>query len=119
VISREQLASFAAKVAALAERKDATAQTIMDAAAVDLAELAEATARRLELDKPFDVSYSGGVFKSRRLLTRFTANLAQRLPHATVVAPRFGPDLGALLLAYRQAGKRLTPALLGNLKMSS
>ncbi len=114
-LSRERLASFAAKVAALAERKEPTAQTIMDSAAADLAELAEATALRLNLDKPFNVSYSGGVFKSRRLLAGFTANLAQRLPHATVVAPRFGPDLGALLLAYRQAGQRLTPTLLKNL----
>ena len=87
----------------------------MDIAAADLAELAEATAKRLELDKPFNLSYSGGVFKSHRLLAGFTANLAQRLPHATVIAPRFGPDLGALLLAYRQAGKRLTPTLLKNL----
>ncbi|NOT61536.1 MAG: ATPase [Acidobacteria bacterium] len=119
-ISRERLASFAAKVAALAERKEPTAQAIIDRAAADLAELAEATAKRLALDEPFNVSYSGGVFKSRRLLAGFTANLAQRLPQATIVAPRFGPDLGALLLAYRQTGKRLTPKLLDALaKMSS
>ena len=115
VISRERLASFAAKVAALAERGEVTSQKIMDGAAADLAELAEATAHRLALDRSFNVSYSGGVFKSRRLLAGFTANLAQRQPHATVVAPRFGPDLGALLLAYRQMGKRLTPTLLKNL----
>ncbi len=118
VISRERLASFAAKVAALAERREPTAQAIMDSAAADLAELAEATAKRLALDKPFNVSYSGGVFKSRRLLAGFAANLAQRLPHATVVAPRFGPDLGALLLAYRQAGQRLTPTLLKNVSVA-
>ena len=115
VISRERLASFAAKVAALAERKETTAKAIMDAAAADLAELAEATATRLALDKPFNVSYSGGVFKSRRLFAGFKASLAQRVPYATVVAPRFGPDFGALLLAYRQAGKSLTPTLLKNL----
>jgi N-acetylglucosamine kinase-like BadF-type ATPase len=119
-ISRERLASFAVKVAALAERKEPTAQAIIDTAAADLSELADATAQRLGLTKPFHVSYSGGVFKSRRLLAGFTANIAQRLPQATVVEPRFGPDLGALLLAYRQAGKRLTPKLLDALsKMSS
>lgn len=114
-ISRERLAGVTVKIAALAERGEPTAQAIIDTAAADLAELAEATALRLGLSHSFHVSYGGGVFKSRRLLAGFTATLAQCMPHATVVAPRFGPPIGALLLAYRQADRRLTPGLLNNL----
>jgi hypothetical protein len=34
------------------------------------------------------------------------------LPDAEIIPPRFGPDVGALLLAYRQAGKKITATLL-------
>lgn len=118
LLSREQLASFTARVAALAERGEPTAQLLLNQAAADLAELAEAVTLRLGAPQPLPISYSGGVFRSRRLLARFTAELAQRLPDAPVSAPRFGPAVGALLLAYRQAGRRLTSALLAQLTVS-
>ena len=115
-ISRDQLAGFAAQVAALAERGEASARTIIDQAADDLAELAEAVTARLPSPRPLDISYHGGVFNSPRLFAQFTAALARRLPRARLVAPRFGAAVGALLLAYRQAGQEITPRLLAQLK---
>jgi N-acetylglucosamine kinase-like BadF-type ATPase len=115
-LSRDELAIFAIQVGKLAERGDGTARSLMDKAAHGLVGLALATVRKLKLEqKPLSISYGGGVFKSRRVLARFTAELAVELPQALVIAPRFGPDIGALLLAFRQAGKKLTPKLLDTL----
>jgi glucosamine kinase len=114
-ISRDQLAAFAVRLAALAQRGEKTAQALIDQAAGDLAELAEATVKRLNTPRQLDISYGGGVFRSKRLFKRFIAEIEKRLPEARIVAPRFGPDVGALLLAYRQAGKRITQRLLTNL----
>jgi N-acetylglucosamine kinase-like BadF-type ATPase len=119
VISRDQLAACAARVAALAERGEPTAQSLIDQAAGDLAELAEVAVKRLNAPRPLDIAYGGGVFRSKRLRQRFIAEIEKRLPAARVVAPRFGPEVGALLLAYRQAGKPITARLLANLAASS
>lgn len=116
-ISRDRLASFAARVGRLAERGSEAALEILDDAARELAEMAAAAAARLEVgDAPVMVSYGGGVFRSRRLLRRFTAEVIGRVPRAAIVAPRFGPEVGALLLAYREAGKMITRALLANVE---
>ena len=120
LLSRDELAAFAAGVGKLAERGDGTARGLMDKAAWGLIGLAMATVRSLKLErKPVRISYGGGVFKSRRLLARFTAELTVELPQAQIVAPRFGPDVGALLLAYRQAGKKITRTLLENIAQTS
>ncbi|HMV49009.1 MAG TPA: BadF/BadG/BcrA/BcrD ATPase family protein, partial [Blastocatellia bacterium] len=116
VLSRDQLASFAARVGELAEHGDGTARGLIDKAAIELFRLVMMTVRKLGLEsQPLEISYGGGVFKSRRLLARFTAEISVELPLAQVVAPRYGPEIGALLLAYRQAGKKLTPKLLDSL----
>src|SRR5262249_44367381 len=100
LLSRDELASFAARVGNLAERGDGTSRGLMDKAAWGLIGLAMTTVRRLKLErKPVNISYGGGVFKSRRLLARFTAELTVELPQAQIVPPCFGPDVGALLLA--------------------
>jgi N-acetylglucosamine kinase-like BadF-type ATPase len=117
-ISRDQLAAFAARLAALAERGEKTAQTLVDQAARDLAELAEATIKRLSVARPLNVSYGGGVFRGKWLLRRFVVEVENHLPGMRVVVPRFGPEVGALLLAYRQAGQRITKQMLGNLAES-
>src|SRR5262249_11464666 len=106
-ISRDQLAAFAVRLAALAERGEKTAQALIDQAARDLAGLAEVTIKRLSVPRSLNVSHGGGVFRSKRLLKRFVAEVEHRLRGTRVVAPRFGPAVGALLLAYRQSGKQI------------
>lgn len=115
-LSRDRLASFAARVGKLAEQGDDLACGLIDKAAYELARMAMVIARRLGLtQKLVNISYGGGVFNSRRLLARFAAEITIELPHSRIVAPRFGPEVGALLLAYRQMGKKINAALLANI----
>jgi N-acetylglucosamine kinase-like BadF-type ATPase len=121
-ISRDRLASFAASVGKLGDRfgrrgegKDQMARVILDDAAEALAGMAIATVAELGLhlnDNTARVSYGGGVFKSGRLRQVFVDEVKMELPDAEIIPPRFGPDVGALLLAYRQAGKKITATLL-------
>ena len=113
-LSRDRLASFAAKVGRLANRKDPAAVEILDVAAEALADLAIACVARLGLRRA-TISFGGGGFKNRVLLEAFAGMVLSELPEAEIVPPRFAPEIGALLLAYRQAGKKLTPKLLGNI----
>ncbi|MBL8203537.1 MAG: ATPase [Blastocatellia bacterium] len=116
VISRDQLASFTTRVDRLAKQGDEIALGFLQQAAADLAELAEATAIRLGATRRrMQVSYGGGVFNSKLLLRQFKNGVKELLPKAHVVAPHYGPDIGALLLAYRNADKKITKQLLKNL----
>jgi N-acetylglucosamine kinase-like BadF-type ATPase len=116
-LSRDKLASFATRVGKLAERSETAAEEIVDHAACALAEMAVVTALRLDFaQRPIYISYGGGVFKNARLLTRFAAEVSIWLSRTQIVKPRFGPDIGALLLAYRQAGKKANEKLLANIE---
>jgi N-acetylglucosamine kinase-like BadF-type ATPase len=116
-LSRDGLASFARRVGRLAELGIAAAEEILDHAACALAEMAVVAAIRLDFSsRPIHISYGGGVFKNTRLLTRFAAEVSIWLSRTQIVKPRFGPDVGALLLAYRQTGKKLTTKLLENIE---
>ncbi len=116
LISRDHLASFAAQIGRAAERRPGASRQIIDRAALELANLALVTVRRLGLtDRPVNISYAGGVFRNQRLLNQFTAHLANDLPLASLTPPRFGPEIGALILAYLGAGRRLTAGLVGNI----
>ncbi len=116
-MSRDKLARVAARVGKLAERGEPVAEEIIDHAACVLAEMAVVTAIRLDFSsRPIRISYGGGVFKSARLLTRFAAEVSIWLSRTQIVKPRFGADAGALLLAFRQAGKRVTTKMLANIE---
>jgi N-acetylglucosamine kinase-like BadF-type ATPase len=118
-LSRDRLASFAPRVGKLAEQGETPAEEIIDHAACALAEMAVVTALRLDFaQRPIYISYSGDVFNNTRLLTRFAAEVSIWLSRTQIVKPRFGPDVGALLLAYRQAGKKANARLLANLEDS-
>lgn len=113
-LSRDKLASFAARVGKLADRKDPASVEIIEVAAEALAEMAIACANRLGLYTG-RISFGGGVFKSKLVLKLFVEIVSAELPDAEIVLPRFGPEIGALLLAYRQAGRKITPKLLANI----
>lgn len=119
-ISRDRLASFTAEVARLGERHSGSAREILDEAARSLADLAILAVERLGHLAPLpDVAYGGGVFRSERLRTIFAQSLESRFPGIQVRPPRYGPEIGALLLAYRGAGKRLTPTYLQTIEASA
>ena len=54
------------------------------------------------------VAFAGGVFADRAFSERVTAGVLQKLPAAEIVQARYEPAYGALLLAYREHGLRLT-----------
>jgi len=116
LITRERLASFTSQVNRLARDGNETAIAILWKAALQLAEMVQMAAGCLNgrsADRQLArISYGGGVFKSRILFAEFSRSLKTALPQAEILKPRFGPDIGALLLAYRQGGINLTETLL-------
>lgn len=116
-LTRDRFAAFAARLASRALRHAGAARELLDAAALELAQLAVTTAERLGVTtRSVDISYGGGVFKSSRLRLKFAEALAARLASPHIIPPRFGPDIGALLLAYRAADVAITPTLLRNIE---
>jgi hypothetical protein len=63
-----------------------------------------------------DVEGVGGAFRGELLSEFFADELKKRLPGVRIIAPRFDPAIGALLLAYRAAGREVTERLLLNLE---
>jgi len=112
-LTRDRFAAFAARLASRAQRHAGAARELLDAAAQELAQLAAITAEQLGVStRSVDISYGGGVFKSSRLRLKFAEALPTRITSPRLLPPRFGPDIGALLLAYRAADVAITPSLL-------
>ncbi len=105
---RPRLASLSLLVNHAAESGDPVALQILDSAAHELALLAIAVRGQLfSAEETARVTYSGGVFQSRILLGRFCDWMASEAG-VRVTAPVFpndGPAIGALLEAYRAAGR--------------
>ena len=104
---RPRVASLSILVNHAAEIGDPVALEILDDAARELALLAVAVRGQLfEAEEAMRVSYSGGVFGSRILLTRFRDWMGSEAG-VRVTAPVYGPAIGGLLEAYRAAGHPL------------
>ncbi len=104
---RSRVASMAPLVDQEAVKGDAAAIDILEEAAECLMTLAAMSLRQLFADNVRAVvSYSGGVFRSTRLLDHFRKKL-QAMKKTTVVPPVYGPAAGALIEAYRAAGAPL------------
>jgi N-acetylglucosamine kinase len=106
---RSRVATLAPLVDRAAVAGDAVAREILNGAAIQLAMLAGSV--RGQLWQPGDrieVAYVGGVFHSDLLREKFRL-LVEMQPGCRCAAPLHGPERGALLAAYRQAG--LNPEL--------
>lgn len=114
-IPRAQVATFAPLVLSLAAQSD-DARFIVSQAADALAALAASCARRLHGNRrvigvPVQVAFCGGLFEHALFGRRVIAQLADRLPEATVIPARHPPETGALMLAYREVGATIPPGL--------
>lgn len=110
--SRSRLAQYARLVSTAAAEGDAQSAALLARAGEELALLAVGIARQLPWPEgaTIPVSYTGGVFEAGAAVTDALRNgLARALPPARLVAPRFGPELGAVMAAARLAGARLMP----------
>jgi N-acetylglucosamine kinase-like BadF-type ATPase len=115
---RAKVAALCRIVAAAAELGDPHAVAIFADAGDELAQLIEATWRRLGggADEAADVSYSGGVFASGSLITDPLRDaLARRPGEFTLRRPRYAPRVGAAIHAARLHGTPLTARALARL----
>ena len=109
---RQRVAGLAKIVDRIAEEGDPTAIGVLHSAARDLALHVGAVRRQLWAEgEHARVAWVGGVFRSAILLERFRALVC--LEENTICeAPRHGPAVGALLLAYKAAGVHAASAAL-------
>lgn len=115
-ISRDEIASLAKRAhEAAAEGNETIRQQIIYGVGV-LAESVCSVAQRLNFNDEFPVAGVGGMFRAKLTNECFEKILGEKLPAAKFVKPRFGPVIGALLLAYRQAEIEITEELLRNLE---
>lgn len=101
---RERVAAFSRLVDRIARDGDTAAREILFAAAQQLATLASAVrAQIFDGIAPCRISYSGGVFRSELLRSRFRMLMELDVGNC-VSEPVYGPAAGALIEAYRAAG---------------
>ncbi|NLG68107.1 MAG: ATPase [Firmicutes bacterium] len=115
-LDRPAVARLARLVAVAAREGDPAALTIYVQAARELCGLAVAVAEALSMEGP-SVYYSGGVFEAGRpLVEPFESAVRASLRGANVAPAHHPPLVGALLMAYRQVGYTVSPALLARLR---
>jgi N-acetylglucosamine kinase-like BadF-type ATPase len=106
---RPRVAALAPVVGRAATAGDGVALEILNGAAIQLAMLTGAVRPQLwQPGEGVEVAYVGGVFRCDPLREKFRL-LVEMEPGLRCAAPLHGPDRGALLEAYRQAG--LNPQL--------
>ena len=76
----------------------------------------ESVRLQLNFTKNFPVSGTGGMFRGVYFRERFQTVLSKIAPAANFALPRFGPAIGALLVAYRQAQVAIDSDILFNLE---
>lgn len=104
---RQRIAGLARIVNRIAEEGDPLAIGVLHNAARDLALHVGSVRRQLWSDgETAQVAWVGGVFRSTLLLDRFRT-LVTLEENTTCAAPKHGPAVGALLLAYGAAGMRV------------
>ncbi len=114
-MTRDYFASFAKEVHRAALEGEESAREIIMEAGRSLAALAAVVAKRLSFTEVC-VAAVGGVFSGKFVRDAFRVALEEQSPSARIIAPRFDPAMGALLLAYRAAGRGPLPeGLLSNL----
>jgi N-acetylglucosamine kinase-like BadF-type ATPase len=101
---RPLIASYSKLVDAAANAADAVARNIIVNAAQQLATAVSAVRMQLfDRGEPAKTAYVGGVFKSEMLRERFRL-LVELEDGNDVIAPRYGPAVGALIEAYARSG---------------
>jgi N-acetylglucosamine kinase-like BadF-type ATPase len=102
---RPKIAALSKLVEQAAQDGDVVAGALLDTAAQQLSGITSAAVRMLFTAKDdVPVSPIGGVFRAERIATRFK-DLVELGGMARVTPPAFGPAAGALLEAYRLAGR--------------
>lgn len=105
VAPRHEVAALAPVVTRLAQAGDAAAAAICRRAAEHLWRGARICIRRSGLaGRPFPLVLAGGVLAAPAVREPLLAKLARAYPTARAVRPRFGPAVGAALIALSRLG---------------
>lgn len=112
---RQRVAEIAIAVDRIASEGDPVATDILRSAAQQLALLAASVRRQLWNDERIHISWIGGVFQSQILIDRFRT-LVTLDGETEAAPPRRSPAAGALILAYRAAGRPLLPQPIAGIK---
>jgi N-acetylglucosamine kinase-like BadF-type ATPase len=113
--SRDEIAAFARVVQDAAAGGCLEAERVVRRGGAALFKLAATTARKLRMRRAL-LACVGGVFRGAAARAEFAGLCARRWPEAELVQPRFDPAAGALLLAYRAAGRVIDDKVLTNLE---
>ncbi len=117
-LPREEIAAICGMVAAAAEQGDHRAIGLLGQAGRDLAHVVRDMLAHLDLlERDAGVVTRGGAWQAGEpIFGAFAAALGELAPRTRVAHARFPAVAGAVLLAYRQAGLALKPALLDTLE---
>lgn len=120
-LSRAEMAALAATVEAAAGDGDGAARGILREGGRELGLAAGAVARRLGMHRGRPtVGMVGGVFRGSAEVRRaFRREVRRHVPGAAFASARLAPVFGAVLLALKMAGVRVTPGLAAALESGS
>lgn len=119
-LDRPSIAALSRLVSVAAERGDDVSRDILATAGNELAQLAATVAAKLgRLPEPPVIYAAGGVFRAGPpLRSEFARMVAERVPGATILPPRFPPIVGAYLLALNAARIPVDAQLLARVEES-
>lgn len=119
-LTRDSIASLAKTAQeAVAAEESRLLEYHIDVGARQLADKVKAVAGRLRMRGAVNVAGVGGMFRGKPFRSLFIKHLRHVMEDAEYCDPRFGPGVGALLMAYRRAGVEINTVLLENLQESS
>lgn len=115
---RDRISLLTPLVAEAAESGDVVAQEIIASAGMSIGENALGVMRQLfQPDEHVDIYYTGGVFNiGERLFAAIREMLAEHWDDWSLVAPRFPPAVGGLILAARNLGINVDDAWLARVE---
>ncbi|MDR6974436.1 N-acetylglucosamine kinase-like BadF-type ATPase [Streptomyces sp. 3330] len=118
---RSEIAALTPLVVEAARAGDTEADAVLAEAGRELALLVDSARRGLGFtpDETVPVSYSGGVFRSARVLDAFAAALRAGAAGYELRRPLFEPVVGAAIYAAKLAGRPLGAAAMSALRSSA
>lgn len=109
--ARQRIAELAVIVLQAAEAGDTAAVAVIEQAARELTLIVHATRQKLGFDQAnvVPMSYSGGLFKSARMVRELSACLDTSGTPYELREPLYTPEIGAAVYAARQIGNSVVP----------
>lgn len=104
VITRDEIARLSRVAHGMALSGNRALRDVIKTGAEVLAEGVTTAAKRVGFENDFLVSYCGGMFNAALMGEFFRIAISECAPLAVLKEPVYGPTIGALFLAYRQAG---------------